>query len=141
MFRVHPISFHQRSNNDSCFSSNKCSNNNIKLQQNQQPVQQAPPPQQAPLPQQVPQLQPLVPLQQLPPHMTMRQVNNRQDCIDMLPKSLRYDGSDSWKAFRQKFMRFAEVKKLETSRIKRLPGMVQLEEGKRIFCDGGDSEC
>lgn len=40
----------------------------------------------------------------------MRQVNNRHDRIDTLPKSLLYDGSDSWKAFQQKFMRFAEVK-------------------------------
>lgn len=98
------------------------------LQQNQQPVQKAPLPQQiplpqqaplpqqvpplqqAPLPQQVPPPQPLAPPQQLPPLMPMRQANNRQDHIDTLPKSLRYDGSDSWKAFLQKFMRLAEVK-------------------------------
>lgn len=72
--------------------------------------QQVPQPQHVPLPQQVPPLQPLVPPQQLPPHMPMRQVNNRHDRIDTLPKSLRYDGSDSWKAFQQKLMRFAEVK-------------------------------
>lgn len=72
--------------------------------------QQVPPPQQAPLAQQVPPLQPLVPPQQLPPHVPMRQVNNIPDRIDTLPKSLRYDGSDSWKDFQQKFMRFAEVK-------------------------------
>lgn len=74
------------------------------LQQKQQPVQQLPQQfqtpvqqllQQVPLPQQVPSPEPLAPPQQLPPQMPMRQAINRQDRIDTLPISLRYDGSDS----------------------------------------------
>lgn len=79
--------------------------------QHQQQTQQ----QQHALPQQQPlQLQNQ---QQAYPPQARQQQNNaviqqipRQNRVDTLPKSLRYDGTDSWVAFQQKFNRCAEVK-------------------------------
>ena len=36
--------------------------------------------------------------------------NRRLDRVDVLPKTLRYNGNENWNAFKQKFMRYAQVK-------------------------------
>ncbi|XP_062581831.1 putative uncharacterized protein DDB_G0288537 [Saccostrea cucullata] len=36
--------------------------------------------------------------------------NRRPERVDVLPKTLRYEGTENWNAFKQKFMRYAQVK-------------------------------
>lgn len=85
----------------------------VQTQQQQQTQQQHALPHQQPV-----QLQNQ---QQAYPPQARQQQNNaviqqipRQDRVDILPKSLRYDGTDSWVAFQQKFNRFAEVKNIKS---------------------------
>lgn len=60
-------------------------------QQQEQNIQQPPQPQQ-------------------PVEANINQQPRRADRIDTLPKTLKFDGLDSWKAFQQKFTRFSEIR-------------------------------
>ena len=50
-----------------------------------------------------------------------RNQNKKLDRVGCITKTLRYNGNENWKSFKQKFMRYAQVKNWTADESKKFP--------------------